>query len=280
MFTKEDSHSFLLYPEQINKARKKLTNEQFGLLFGALLDYATDEIIYDDEPIVSAYFDLISHTLELDNRKYKARVDYRKENGKKGGRPPKKPKPIDEPIKQKPPKQDKDALDTAYNLINKRLLDKIVTNAYDEIGKLSEDDQEIMSDLISDCSDKLDVSIREHLEAGYKTFRNHCKKKENIYSTESGKSKREPDALTEAVHGRALSRKDLESINDDYMPNDESVHNKIKMSVANKALIINGEEVVYKKLDDTFYIYGGTKSPSLNDFDIMNEIYFERFEYV
>lgn len=152
----------------------------------------------------------------------------------------------------KPPKTTNEALEDAYKLLNKQTLNKVITNKYDEFEKLDEDDKEIMTDLIADCSTKLDVNNIEHLKAGYKTLREYCKKKENIYPSTVGKSKREPDKDTKLMHF-------LKNFWDDY--------DKKKFTFNGQECYVNGNslEIVLNK--------SRMKKPIEHENDIMTAIF-------
>lgn len=86
MANKKDSVIF--YQSQINICKKHLTTEQFGRLMYALfeVDEGNDPDIDDD---IAMAFDFMSLQKKLDKEKYEEKCRKNRENGKKGGRPPK-----------------------------------------------------------------------------------------------------------------------------------------------------------------------------------------------
>ncbi|MBR2555762.1 MAG: hypothetical protein IKE94_12945, partial [Aeriscardovia sp.] len=86
MASKKDSVIF--YQAQVKICKEFLTNEQFGRLMGALfaLDDGEDPEVDDD---IAMAFAFMSLQQRLDKEKYEEKCRKNRENGRKGGRPPK-----------------------------------------------------------------------------------------------------------------------------------------------------------------------------------------------
>ena len=86
MASKKDSVIF--YQAQVKICKDFLTNEQFGRLMAALfeLDDGLDPEVDDD---IAMAFAFMSLQQRLDREKYEEKCRKNRENGKKGGRPPK-----------------------------------------------------------------------------------------------------------------------------------------------------------------------------------------------
>jgi hypothetical protein len=80
--------SFLLYCDIIHTV-KKLSKEQAGELFLTILSYVNDENPNPNDQIIDLVFEPIKQQLKRDLKNYEMRCDRNKENGLKGGRPPK-----------------------------------------------------------------------------------------------------------------------------------------------------------------------------------------------
>ena len=85
--------SFLLHIDSL-EILDELTNEQCGLLFKACRDFNLGVEINLD-PVLSLVFFSFKKQFERDGVKYQAIVDRNKVNGNKGGRPKKKPNPVE-----------------------------------------------------------------------------------------------------------------------------------------------------------------------------------------
>jgi len=81
--------SFVLYTSML-KSTKKLSLEQKGKLFEAIIEYQmTGETPEIDDLAVDIYFDMIKNQMDIDNKKYKETLEKRRDAAKKGGRPKK-----------------------------------------------------------------------------------------------------------------------------------------------------------------------------------------------
>ncbi len=81
-----DKNSFVMYTtyaEHINL----LTMEQRGLLFTAIMNYASGEPLPDMDGMTRMAFSFIKVQMDRDSEKYQATVEKRRESGKLGGRP-------------------------------------------------------------------------------------------------------------------------------------------------------------------------------------------------
>jgi len=86
----EGKKGFVLYADIIHTV-KKLPNDKAGELFKFILDYVNDKNPNTDDLITQLAFEPIKQSLKRDLEKYEARCKRNKENGNKGGRPPRKP---------------------------------------------------------------------------------------------------------------------------------------------------------------------------------------------
>ena len=88
MASKKDSVIF--YQSQIEICKKHLSAEQFGRLMYALFEFSEGgEPDVSDDEMVALAFDFMSLQQRIDREKYEERCQKNRENGKKGGRPPK-----------------------------------------------------------------------------------------------------------------------------------------------------------------------------------------------
>ncbi|MDE6148590.1 MAG: hypothetical protein K2F81_00630 [Ruminococcus sp.] len=82
----DDKKSFVVYTEW-RPAIEKLTNEERGKLFLAMLNYADTGELSNLSPVADIVFTLIKSTLDRDAEKWENTRKKRAEAGKKGGRP-------------------------------------------------------------------------------------------------------------------------------------------------------------------------------------------------
>ena len=88
MASKKDSVIF--YQSQIEICKKHLSEVQFGRLMYALFEFSEgEEPDVSDDEMVSLAFDFMSLQQRIDREKYEEKCQKNRENGKKGGRPPK-----------------------------------------------------------------------------------------------------------------------------------------------------------------------------------------------
>ena len=78
----------IFYQEQVNICKKHFTPEQFGRLMLALFEVEEGNDPQVDEDI-SIAFEFMSLQKRIDRQKYEEKCRKNRENGKKGGRPPK-----------------------------------------------------------------------------------------------------------------------------------------------------------------------------------------------
>lgn len=78
--------SFVLYTK-IKETVSKLSDEQKGKLFQAIIDYETGEEVTIDDPVAEIAFIPIRQDLDYTNNKWDETKRARSEAGKKGGRP-------------------------------------------------------------------------------------------------------------------------------------------------------------------------------------------------
>lgn len=86
-----EKNNFLLYKD-FESTLDLLNDEQAGKLFKAIYSYVNgrNEPNFESDGMLVVAFNIIKTQLERDLIKYKKRATASKENGKKGGRPPKK----------------------------------------------------------------------------------------------------------------------------------------------------------------------------------------------
>jgi hypothetical protein len=84
----KDKKSFLLYCDIIHTV-EKMPTEKAGKLFKHILQYVNDQDPITDDIIVQLTFEPIKQQLKRDLRKYEDFIEKQRENGKRGGRPPK-----------------------------------------------------------------------------------------------------------------------------------------------------------------------------------------------
>lgn len=83
----------LLYTNFIDKF-ERLSDEQFGMLIRAILEYqSTGEIPEITDSIVALSFDTVKPDIDRNNQKYEDMCERNRINGKKGGRPKKEENP-------------------------------------------------------------------------------------------------------------------------------------------------------------------------------------------
>ncbi|MCL1657430.1 DUF6291 domain-containing protein [Elizabethkingia miricola] len=87
--------SFILY-KSFYEPLKMLSDKQLGKLFKAIFEYQINDCISVD-PDIQMAFAFIKNQMDLDNVKYQEKVRKNKENGQRGGRPPKKDIIVDKP---------------------------------------------------------------------------------------------------------------------------------------------------------------------------------------
>lgn len=100
-----DKKGFMLYADQ-QELFNQLSNEQAGELIKHVFSYVNDENPKTDSLIINLAFTPIKQQLKRDLKKWEQRADRSRENGLKGGRPPKPKEPsglIDNPDEPKEP---------------------------------------------------------------------------------------------------------------------------------------------------------------------------------
>lgn len=79
----------IIYNDWVQKCRR-MSDEQFGRTMRIVLQYAQDHKEPDiDDVVIGTVFDLLKPSIDGDIKKYHRRAIANRENGKKGGRPPK-----------------------------------------------------------------------------------------------------------------------------------------------------------------------------------------------
>lgn len=81
-----DKSSFVMYAKYLRNI-KKLTLEQRGLLFTAILSYASDQEIPELDAATDMAFSFIQEQMDRDYEVYLEKCRKRSEAGKLGGRP-------------------------------------------------------------------------------------------------------------------------------------------------------------------------------------------------
>lgn len=116
----KDKNSFILYTDQ-RGIFDKLSDEQAGKLIKHIYAYCCDENPESDF-VTELAFESIKSALKRDLKKYEARADRSRENGKKGGRPKKPKKPsglIENPEEPKKPDSVSDSVSDSDILLKK-----------------------------------------------------------------------------------------------------------------------------------------------------------------
>lgn len=89
---------------------KELSDESLGKLFRAIFEYQINGVIIELPMDLMMAFSFFRTRFELDNDKYKTIIERNKENGKKGGRPPKEENRKNPVGLEEPKKADKDRI--------------------------------------------------------------------------------------------------------------------------------------------------------------------------
>lgn len=89
-------NSFVLY-KNYNAMAKELTDEQAGRLFKAILAYVNGEDLPDLSMIEKVAYTFIVSQIDADTVKYEKRIEANRQNGARGGRPPKYAKTEEKP---------------------------------------------------------------------------------------------------------------------------------------------------------------------------------------
>lgn len=85
---KSGKQGFIVY-RSWSPVIKSIPDEAAGRLFKAVMSYQDGEQIDIDDPMLNGFFQMMKHTFEIDAEKYAAIVERNRQNGRKGGRPPK-----------------------------------------------------------------------------------------------------------------------------------------------------------------------------------------------
>ncbi len=81
-----DKDTFIMYAEYLRHV-KKLSMEQRGALFTAILCYTAGESVPELDPVTDMIFGVIQERIDRDTALYLEKVEKRREAGKLGGRP-------------------------------------------------------------------------------------------------------------------------------------------------------------------------------------------------
>ncbi len=81
-----DKDTFIMYAEYLRHV-KKLSMEQRGALFTAILCYTAGESVPELDPVTDMIFGVIQERIDRDTAIYLEKVEKRREAGKLGGRP-------------------------------------------------------------------------------------------------------------------------------------------------------------------------------------------------
>lgn len=84
--------SFILY-KSFYEPIKEFSDEEKGQLLDAIFQYNSGENLRKLSPVCQVAFNFMKSQFDRDNSKYKAIIERNKNNGKKGGRPPKEQNP-------------------------------------------------------------------------------------------------------------------------------------------------------------------------------------------
>lgn len=132
--------SFVLYTDYAEHT-KLLSTEEKGILFDAILSYASDEELPEMPPVVQMAFSFIRLQMDKDTEKYKQRAERSRANGRAGGRPkedaeepdgfygldekPKKPTGFSG-LLEKPRKPDNDNVNVNDNVKDKHIVQSAI----------------------------------------------------------------------------------------------------------------------------------------------------------
>lgn len=96
---KGGKQAYMMY-KSWNPVIRSLPEPAAGKLFHAITAYQDGEQIDIDDPMLNAILQMMIHTFEIDAEKYAAIVERNRQNGRKGGRPPKERR--DDPEEDEP----------------------------------------------------------------------------------------------------------------------------------------------------------------------------------
>lgn len=123
MASKKDSVIF--YQSQIDICKKHLSTEQFGRLMFALFEFSEgEEPDLEDDAMVGMAFAFMSLQQRIDKEKYEEKCKKNRENGKKGGRPPKPNKANG--FLENPNDNDKTMIRECKNNVNEQIDDSVI----------------------------------------------------------------------------------------------------------------------------------------------------------
>lgn len=88
----ESKEGFLLY-KGFWEPIKGLPNEKLGMLFRAIFEYQISGVEPGPENEIFMAFLFFKNQFKVDEKKYQTIIERNRNNGKKGGRPPKKKDP-------------------------------------------------------------------------------------------------------------------------------------------------------------------------------------------
>ena len=97
---KGGKQAYMMY-KSWNPVIRSLPEPAAGKLFHAITAYQDGEQTeIKDDPMLNAILQMMIHTFEIDAEKYAAIVERNRQNGRKGGRPPKEQR--DDPEEEEP----------------------------------------------------------------------------------------------------------------------------------------------------------------------------------
>lgn len=169
-----DKNSFLLYKDSYAEIQL-LSIEQRGLLITAIFEYViTGKALETSDTALMIVFSTLKRFIDRDAEKYEEKCNKNRDNGKQGGRPPKKQKDSDksERFSAKPKKADND-----NDNVNENENDNDIDNTLSPNGDVSfsTDYQSIVDIFNSTCLSlpkvqKLTDKRRKKLKALLKTY--------------------------------------------------------------------------------------------------------------
>jgi hypothetical protein len=185
--------SFIIYKD-FYPPIEQLSDEQLGKLFRALFRYQIEGIESADQEIVIP-FRFFVNQFRIDDKKYQRRVESAQENGKKGGRPKKKPNETQktESVYSKPDK-------AVTVTVTDNVTDTVTDN---ETEKKNKKDQDVVlpfeSDLFSEAWDQWKQYKKDQFRFRYKSGRSEQTALKKLQELSQGSEERALLILEQSV---------------------------------------------------------------------------------
>ena len=131
----EGKNSFVLYTDLLHTV-EKLPDDQAGKLFKIILEYVNDKDPEIEDLLLQVVFEPIKQQMKRDLKKWEKYIEKQRENGKKGGRPPKTQETQGEPKKPKPFSENPTEPKKADNVnVSVTVSDNVTDNAKRDISE-------------------------------------------------------------------------------------------------------------------------------------------------